>query len=257
VPEGDTVLRAARRIEAALLDREILEVRTPQARHRYERWPERLRGKRLRAVETRGKHMLLRFDGELAIHSHLRMSGAWHVYPRGAQWRRSPRSAWLVLGTQDQEVVQFNGPVLELSRTGWRLRDPRLTGLGPDILSPSFEISDGVRGLRSGDPTRGIGEALLDQRRLAGVGNAHKNEGLFAAGIDPWRRVHELSDDELAGVVERTRARMSAALEPGRRWPRRIYRRAGFPCPTCGTTVRSRGQGDDNRTTYWCPSCQR
>src|SRR5918997_6900116 len=135
MPEGDTIHRAARRVGAALVGREIVSVETPQPRHRLDRWPDRLAGRSVRAVDALGKHLLLRFDGGLTVHSHLRMGGAWGVYRRGERWRRSPRRAWLVLRTPEHEVVQFDGPVLELMTDGRARIDQRIAGLGPDILA--------------------------------------------------------------------------------------------------------------------------
>ena len=135
MPEGDTIHHAARRIRAALEGQVPDEIATPHPRFGRDRWPERLAGRRLDAVDAVGKHLLLRFEGGLVIHSHLRMTGAWRVLRRGERWPRSPRSAWLVLRHGEHEVVQFNGPVLELM-TATRVRtDPRLAGLGPDLVA--------------------------------------------------------------------------------------------------------------------------
>src|ERR1044072_4176164 len=114
MPEGDTIHRGAGRIGEALVGKEIVEIETPHPRHRLDRWPERLSGRAVQAVDARGKHLFLRFDGDLTLHSHLRMGGLWSVHRRGELWRRSPRRAWLVIRTPDHEVVQFDGPVLEL-----------------------------------------------------------------------------------------------------------------------------------------------
>jgi endonuclease-8 len=270
MPEGDTVHRAARRVGAALVGREIESVEAPQPRHRFDPWPERLAGRAVRAVDARGKHLLLRFEGGLTVHSHLRMGGAWRVYRRGERWRRSPRRAWLVLRTGEHEVVQFDGPVLELMTEGRARSDPRLAGLGPDVLAPEFDERRFLDRLRADDPTRTLGDALLDQRNLAGIGNAWKSEGCFVARVDPWRRLADVSDAEALAVVAAVRPLMQrsverggpiATVEPGRGAgpgrPTWVFERAGLPCRACSETVRTRGQGDDNRTTYWCPRCQR
>jgi endonuclease-8 len=252
--EGHTILRAGQRLEAALLGKEIRDVQAPQPRHRFERWPELLRGRRLEGVETHGKHLTLLFDGDLAIHSHLRMNVAWDVYRRVSRWRRSPKAAWLVLSTEEHEVVQFGGPVLEVMTGRRARRDPRLARLGPDVLAPDFEPGSAIARLRA-DAMRELGDALLDQRLVAGIGNVYKNEALFAAGISPWRRVAEVSDSELGDVLGEARAQMLAWVA-GKARVSRVYRRAGRACPVCGTRIRSRGQGDNNRITYWCPNCQ-
>jgi endonuclease-8 len=214
----------------------------------------------VRAVDAHGKHLFLRFEGGLTLHSHLRMGGLWGVFRRGQRWRRSPRRAWLVIRTPEHEVVQFDGPVLELMTDARTRFDRRLTALGPDVLADDFDEREFLRRLRADDHTRGIGDALLDQRILSGIGNLWKSEGCHLAGIDPWRPVGEVSDDEALAIVGAVRPLMKRSAVGGRmpnggrqRW---VFDRAGLPCRTCGTLVRARGQGDDNRTTYWCPACQ-
>jgi endonuclease VIII len=257
MPEGDTVHAAARRIRAALIGRRIVEIETPQPRHAMDRWPERLSGRAVRSVDAHGKHLFIRFEGDLTLHSHLRMTGWWGVYPRGQRWRRSPRRAWLVIRTEEHDVVQFGGPVLELMTESRSRFDRRLAALGPDVLADDFDERRYLGRLREDDPSRGIGDALLDQRNLAGIGNVWKSEGCFRAGLDPWRRVDAVSDDEALAVVREIRPLMRASVERGG-VPRdlQVFERTGRPCPRCDTPIRARGQGDDNRTTYWCPACQ-
>jgi endonuclease-8 len=132
--------------------------------------------------------------------------------------------------------------------------DPLLTRLGPDILAADFDPQTVARSLRSA-PERALGDALLDQTLLAGVGNIFKSEACFAAGLDPWQTVGDLSEEELERVAQAAHGLMQDAVEHGRH-ARSVYRRAGRPCPLCGTAIRSRGQGDANRTTYWCANCQ-
>ena len=157
-----------------------------------------------------------------------------------------------------QDVIQLRGPVLELMTESRTRFDQRLAALGPDILAAELDEAEFLRRLRHEDPTRPIGDALLDQRTIAGIGNLWKSEGCFAAGIDPWRPAGGVSDDEALAIVRETRPRMRESAADGRqdRW-RRIYNRAGRPCPRCQTPIRSRGMGDSNRPTFWCPSCQR
>jgi endonuclease-8 len=257
MPEGDTILHAVRRMRPVLEGRVPEEILLPQPRHALDRWPQRLAGRAVRAIDAHGKHLFLRFEGGLTLHSHLRMTGAWGVYERGRRWR-SRRRAWLVVRTPTHEVVQFDGPVLELlvdSRTRF---DQRLAGLGPDVLADEFDATRFLRRLREDDPTRGIGDALLDQRVLAGIGNLWKAEACWVAGVDPWRPVALVRDEEALAVVKAARPGMLASAS-GRGFPERlrVYGRAGRPCPRCGARIRARGQGDDNRTTYWCPGCQR
>jgi endonuclease VIII len=258
MPEGDAIRSAANRIGAALIDRDIESIETPHPRHGKDRWPERLSGRKVRAVDTRGKHLLMRFEGGLTLHSHLRMTGSWGVYPRGKRWHRGAHRAWLVIRTADHDVVQFDGPVLELMTDGRTRFDQRLARLGPDVLAPEFDAAAFLRRLREDDPTRQLGYALLDQRNVAGLGNIWKAEGCFAAAIDPWRRLRDVTDEEALAIIEAVRPLMQASVEGG--FPKseavKVYKRAGTPCPRCGTSIQARGQGDDNRTTYWCPGCQ-
>jgi endonuclease-8 len=258
VPEGDTIHHAARRMRPLLEGRVPDEISAPQRRHAMDRWPQRLAGRAVTSVDAHGKHLFLRFEGDLTLHSHLRMTGMWGVYAPGQRWGRSPRRAWLVLRAQDHEIVEFDGPVLELMTEGRTRFDQRLAGLGPDILAPTFDAPLFLSRLRADDPTRPIGDAILDQRIVAGVGNVWKAESCFAAGIDPWRPVATVSDAEALAIVEAARPAMAESARDGHIGrPRAVYRRTGEPCPRCGTAVRARGQGDDNRTTYWCPGCQR
>ncbi len=257
MPEGDTIAYAAKRI------RPVLEGGCPTRSARrtrgiaFDRWPERLGGPRVRGVDTHGKHLFLRFEGDLVIHSHLAMTGTWGVYTAGRRWTRSPSRAWLVFQRASDEVVQFDGPLLELMTEGRSRFDQRLAALGPDVLAERSTRERFLRRVRGDDPTRTIGDALLDQRNVAGIGNIWKAEGCWEAAIDPWRPVRDVSDAEAVGIIDAVRPRMLRSASDGPRTiAPRVYRRAGRPCPRCGTAVRSRGQGDANRTTYWCPGCQ-
>jgi endonuclease VIII len=258
VPEGDTIAWAANRIRPLLVGRAPGEIRTPHPRHGLDRWPERLSGRTVTSVDTHGKHLFLRFEGDLVIHSHLGMSGKWGVYLDGRRWTRSASRAWLVLSVSGSNVVQFDGPLLELMTAGRTRFDQRLAALGPDVLAPEFDYARFLARLRADDPTRPIGDALLDQRNIAGIGNIWKAEGCWAAGIDPWRRVSAVSDEEAVAIVAAARPRMRRSAQFGHREIRpRVYGHAGRPCPRCGTAIEARGQGDANRTTYWCPGCQK
>jgi endonuclease-8 len=257
MPEGDSIHRAARRVGAALVGHEIRSIETPQPRHGHDRWPERLSGRGVRAVDAHGKHLFLRFDGDLTLHSHLRMGGAWGVYPRGGRWHRPARRAWLVIRTDEHDVVQFDGPVLELMTEGRTRFDQRLAALGPDVLAEEFDEAEFLRRLRADDPTRGVGEALLDQRVVSGIGTVWKSEGCHLAGLSPWRRAGQVGDDEVLRVIHEIRPLMARSVEGDWRQPRWVFERAGLPCRRCSTPIEFRGQGDDNRNTFWCPECQR
>jgi endonuclease VIII len=144
--------------------------------------------------------------------------------------------------------VLWNGPVLELG-------EGPAARLGPDILSVPPDLDGMLARLRAADPGLRLGEALLRQQLVAGIGNMWLAEALWEARLSPWSRLSELRDAELRRALAEAHRLMRAALEGGRP-ARRAYRRAGRPCPRCGTPVRSRGLGDENRTAYWCPRCQ-
>ena len=258
MPEGDTIHHAAYRIRPVLEGRVPDEIRTPQARHAADRWPQRLAGRGVERVEARGKHLLLHFEGELVVHSHLRMSGSWDVLAQGGRWRRSPRRAWLVLRAGAHDVVQFDGPLLELITEARTRSDPQLAGLGPDVLGERFDEAEVIRRLRGDDPTRPVGDALIDQRTVAGLGNIWKSESCFAAAVDPWRPAGQTPDETVLATLRYAREHMAQSARDGfMARPRAVYGRAGEPCPRCGESVRSAGQGEQNRATYWCPGCQR
>jgi endonuclease VIII len=257
VPEGDTIAHAANRIRPVLEGRVPDEIETPHPRHALDRWPLRLSGRAVERVDTHGKHLFLRFEGDLVLHSHLGMVGVWGVYGPGRRWGRSRHRAWIVLRSGEHEVVEFDGPLLELMTEGRTRFDQRLAALGPDVLAGEFDRDRFLARLRGDDQTRYIGDALLDQRNVAGIGNIWKAEGCWAAAIDPWRRVSSVTDDEALAIVEAVRPRMMRSAEFGHRAIQaRVYGHAGRPCPRCGTAIVARGQGDANRTTYWCPGCQ-
>jgi endonuclease-8 len=250
--EGDTVLRAARRIDNALAGRAV-GVEAPNPRGRAA-GVERLDGRMLIAATARGKHLLLDFDG-LLLHSHLGMSGSWHLYRRRQRWAKPRGRAWAVLRGEEHEAVQWGGPTLRVLRSEQLRRDPKLARLGPDVLSPDFDREEAIARIRRQDPDRELGDALLDQRLLAGIGNVFKSEACFAARLDPGLRLGQVSDEDLDTVISAAREQMLAALQSGRR-PRGVYGRRGEACRRCGASIRSAGQGDSNRITYWCPRCQ-
>jgi endonuclease VIII len=244
MPEGDAIHRAARRLQPLVGQK--LEVESPHPQAAVKNLPEKLNGRRLEAVEAVGKNLLLRFEGGLVLRSHLRMRGRWQLRPRNGGGRGRP---WLVLRGAEQEAVLWNGPVLELHGRGVR-------GLGPDILGEALDFDAMLGRLRLTAQDREVGEALLDQRLVAGIGNAWKAEALWRARLSPWRQLADVSDAELQSALAEAAHLMRSSLE-GRRERKATYRRAGRPCPRCGTTIRSRGQGDDNRIAYWCPTCQK
>ncbi|MGH2996754.1 MAG: Fpg/Nei family DNA glycosylase [Gaiellaceae bacterium] len=243
VPEGDSLHRAAIRLRP--LVGEKLEVETPHPRAAATGVAEQLDGRRLEDVEAVGKNLVLRFEGGLVLRSHLRMSGRWTVGERGATRRGWP---WLVLRGGTREAVLWGGSVLELNARAVRK-------LGPDILADPPDFERMVAGFRRADPRRAVGEALLDQRLVAGIGNVWKAESLWRARVSPWRPLGAVADEELRGILLEAARLMRRSVETGRE-ERAVYRAAGRPCPRCRTFIASWGQGDDNRTAYWCPRCQ-
>jgi endonuclease VIII len=244
VPEGDSLHRAARNLQVLVGERVEVETPNPQAQAAID--ARRLDGRRLVSVEAVGKNLVLRFDGGYQLRNHLRMSGRWRVGPKGRTARGRP---WLVLRGEDREAVLYGGRVLELH--GRALRR-----LGPDILAEPPELDRMIANLRRADGGREVGEAIVDQRLVSGIGNVWRAEALWRARVSPWRHVASLDDSELRLVLDEAARLMRAAVDTGRE-ERLIYRRAGRPCARCGTAIESRGQGDANRTAYWCPTCQK
>jgi endonuclease-8 len=242
VPEGDSILRAARRLQALVGER--LEAESPHPRGAALGIASRLDGRLLERVDAAGKNLLLGFEGGVTLRSHLRMQGRWRVQPRGTPMRGKP---WLVLRGRELEAVQWNGPVLEL-------RGDAVRRLGPDILADPPALEEMVGRLRRA-PSLELAEALQRQELVAGIGNMWAAEALWAVRLSPWLRVSDVDDDALGRLLAEAHRLMSAAVE-GSRPPRRAYRRVGRPCRRCGTPIRSHGQGDANRIAYWCPSCQ-
>lgn len=265
MPEGDTIFRTAEVLRAALVGRRITGARA-QARPSLRRVPDlsRLVGASVRSVESRGKHLLIGFDNGLTLRSHLIMSGSWHRYRPGERWRRPMREASAILETAESVVVAFNTPVVELL-TDADLRGSRtLLELGPDLLAREFDAHEALRRLRERDAEQ-LGNALLDQRAVAGIGNVYKSEVAFLERMDPWARVAAFDEGELETALTtarrllqantRGRARVTTGSgAPGERlW---VYGRAGRPCRRCGTMIQSARQGELARLTYWCPRCQ-
>ena len=239
MPEGDALHRAAARLK--MLEGEVLSVETPHPRAQVLGLAERLDGRRLERVEAIGKNLLFTFEGGRVLRSHLRMRGRWFVQPAGSRILGKP---WLVLRGGGWEAVQRNGPVLELTGR-------KLARLGPDIMVGPPDLDGMVERFRRDDQGRELGDALLDQRLVAGIGNKWKAEALFHSSVSPWLRIGEASDEDLRQILTTAHELMTS----GRR-ERSAYRRAGRPCPRCATPIRSSPQGDAARMAYWCPACQ-
>lgn len=243
MPEGDTIWRAAAMLRQALEGKTVVVAR-PDALKRFA-------GRSVTQVKPVGKHLLIRFDNGLAIHSHMRMQGAWHVYQKGERWRRPAWQAKALLETEDGVVaVCFAAPVIELVRD----EETRLGHLGPDILTDEWSVEE-VIGRARRQESRPIGELLLDQRVTAGIGNVYRCEVLWDRKVSPFRAAKQLSDDELEAIFETARRSMLDGLRKGRRRAA-VHGRGGRPCPRCGRRIQVRAQGEQARLVYWCPACQ-
>jgi endonuclease VIII len=245
MPEGDALHRVAARLQPLVGER--VEAESPHPRGAATGVAAAVDGRVLESVEAVGKNLLLRFESGVTVRSHIRMNGRWTVRPRGAAARGG--QPWLLLRGRQLEAAQWNGPVLTLELRA-------VSRLGPDLLADEFDLGAVVRRLRSAGARRLVGDVLVDQRFVAGIGNMWLAEGLWQARLSPWLPLADVSDDELQPALTWLRAAMRASVA-GSRHDRRVYRRAGRPCPRCGEAIRSRGLGDANRTAYWCPGCQR
>ncbi len=260
MPEGDTVFRAARLLDRTLAGRVLTQsdFRVPQLATAD------LAGGRVLGTWSRGKHLLTRIDTDRpwTLHTHLKMEGSWHSYMRGQRWRRPAYSARVVLSTDDRLAVGFSLGIVELLSR--EQEDAAVGHLGPDLLGPDWDEEEAVRRLRE-EPERPLADALLDQTRLAGIGNMYLAEICFVSGLHPGTAVGQVSDlprlvrraQQMLDVnKERPQQSTTGDLRQGRRmW---VYRREQQPCLRCGTTVSvaMRGDAGSERATYWCPSCQ-
>jgi endonuclease VIII len=260
VPEGDTVWLAARRLNNALGGRVLTECdfRVPALATAD------LAGHTVLEVAARGKHLLTRFDDGRTLHTHFRLEGSWRIFRPGIRWTGGPsHDIRAILGNIEWTAVGYRLPVIELLATD--CEGDVVGHLGPDLLGEDWDENEAVSRLAA-VPDREIGDALLDQRNLAGIGNLYKTETLFLTGISPWTPVADVPD--LPALVRRTRKLMTANrnhpeqsttgnLRRGQdRW---VFERTNQPCRRCGTRIRSGTQGEPpyDRLCYWCPSCQR
>lgn len=268
MPEGDTIHRSAASLGRWLAGRQITSARSAVPAVPADR----LVGRTVESVEAVGKHLLIRCSGDLVVHTHMRMTGSWHVYPAGERWRKSPASARLVLRCDDRVAVCFAAPVVELLRAAELARHPSLSRLGPDLLGPAAPDPAAVRARARARATASptAGELLLDQQVVAGIGNIYRCESLFLCGVHPRTPSAALPDEQLDALVTTATRLMSAnagAPGPSRSFGARspgdgpgeatwVYRRRGRPCRRCGTAVRRDLLGVQARSVYWCPTCQ-
>jgi endonuclease VIII len=247
IPEGDTIRRTATTLQKWLVGREVTAAASTKVA------AERLVGDEIEQIEARGKHLLIRFAGGLTLHTHMRMTGSWHVYRAGERWRQPRHLARVVLESGDRVAVCFSAPVIELLPTQAEWRHPMMAGLGPDILKATVDL-DEIRHRAAGQPAdRPIGDLLLDQRVVAGIGNIWRSEALFESQVHPstpQRRVAVAQVVQVAARLMQAHARMGARYNPA------VYKRTGRPCRRCGTPIKSSPIGEHARTAYWCPRCQ-
>jgi endonuclease-8 len=272
LPEGDTIHLTASRLRRALAGRTLVRtefrvprpVRLPRAGYlgADSSFANDLAGQRVREVVARGKHLLLRTDAGVTLHTHLKMEGAWHLYRPGERWRGPAFQVRVVLVTEPWTAVGFRLGICELVATD---REGEVIGhLGPDVLGPDWSLKEAARRLRL-DPERPIGVALLDQRAVAGAGNVWKSEICFLRGVSPWTPVGQVQD--LEGMLELLKRMMEVNRSIGQQvttgdtrrgrthW---VAQRTGEPCRRCGTPIRRAAQATSgsDRVTYWCPICQ-
>jgi endonuclease-8 len=271
MPEGDTIFRTARTLERALTGKLITKFQTQLAGLAVVDRRESIAGRTVEHVSSRGKHLLIELSGSLVLRSHMRMHGSWHIYRPGERWRAPARDARIVITTSDWLAVAFNVTDAELIASAELVHHPRLSALGPDLLSPKVDLGEARARIRASG-SRHIAEAILAQRSVAGLGNVYKSELLFLFGLHPYTPVANVPDETLDRLLLRGRELLKlnvaehgvagpsahGRVTTGRLNPREslwVYGRAGQPCFKCGTAIRSESE-TDGRRTYWCPSCQ-
>jgi len=273
MPEGDTIFRAARTLHRALAGRVVTRFESvfPALTRVHDDAP--ITGRAIESVTAAGKHVLMRFSGDLVLRTHMRMNGSWHIYRPGERWRKSRRDMRIVIATDAYEAIGFNIPVAEFLQGRAIERQDDLRLMGPDLLGVTFDEVEAMRRLRA-RPDWSIADALLNQRIVAGIGNVYKSEVLFLCGVNPFLAVADVVDERLRCLLATARTHLQANVtDPTaaivtyrgfRRTTRRadpaerlyVYGRAGQACRKCGSRIEIRAQGRDARLTYWCPSCQ-
>jgi len=272
MPEGDTIHRAAVAMHRALAGRLVSRFESVYPAVMRVAADRPVVGRTIESVAARGKHLLITFSGDLVLRTHMRMNGSWHLYRSGVRWQRPARDMRVLVVAGGVEAVGFNVPVAELLTARDLARHGQLNALGPDLLDPAFDGAEAMRRMR-GREREPVGDVLLNQRVMAGIGNVFKSEILFLAGIEPFTPVAALSDADIERLIGISREQLAAnvmtpsqslspaigrttirSLDPNKRlW---VYGRGGKPCRRCGTRIQLRKTGSDARVTYWCPRCQ-
>ncbi len=259
VPEGDTIYRTATALRAALLGKPLIAFDAPRHTGLLPA-PAAV----VERVASHGKHIEIGFDDGVVLHTHMRMTGSWHLYRTGEHWRRSVQQARVILEVTGWKAVCFNAPVVELYRSRGASRHPGLGSLGPDLIRPDADILECVaRVERYCVEGTTVAELLLDQRVACGVGNVFKSEVLWAVELHPSTRVEALSIDQRFRLIERAAQMLRANAERADRITApetpgglAVYGRTGKPCPRCGQPVSVRRHGEQARVTYFCANCQ-
>jgi len=275
MPEGDTIFRSARALGRALEGRVVTGFRSVMPTLTRVHDDEPLTGQTVKGVESRGKWLLMHFSGGATLATHMLMSGSWHIYRPGERWQKPARHMRIVIENREYHAIGFNVPVAEMHTSQSLARDRRIPAPKGDLLSADFDaVAAHERVLAF--PDEELGDVLLDQRVLAGVGNVFKSEVCFVTGMNPFRKVRTLSQAEAAEVIRVARRQLGANVMEdspdrivtwrgaGRRTTNRsdpteslwVYGRSGEPCRKCGERIRRRIQGFDARVTFWCPQCQ-
>jgi endonuclease-8 len=241
VPEGDTIHRVAERLRPVLVGQPLVRLDAPRAAGRRP-----APGTAIAGVDAVGKHLLVRFDDGSVLRTHLRMTGSWHLYRTGERWRKPAHLARATVEVPGWVAVCFSAPVVAF--------DGDVAHLGPDLTTASVDL-DAAAARLAQHPDDEIGVALLDQRIAAGIGNMWKSETLWSCRVDPFAPVGRL-DDAARRQLLATASKLLRASVGAHRPPANVYRRRGQPCRRCGTPIRMRHQGPQQRSTYWCPTCQ-
>jgi endonuclease-8 len=274
MPEGDTIFRAARSLHRALAGRVVTSFETVLPTLERVNVDTPIVGRTTENVSCEGKWTLMQFSGGLVLLTHMLMSGSWHIYRPGEKWKRSGQDMRVVIGTADFVAVGFKIPVAEFHTEDSLRRRPGIRSLGPSVLVEDFDVHKAATRLRAAGNME-IGSVLLSQTLIAGLGNVFKSEVCFACGVNPFRRVATLSEEELHCLIATAQRFLAANVTEAsgdgiktymgmRRTTGRgneeealwVYRRRGEPCRRCGYPILSRKQGEDARVTFWCARCQ-